>query len=91
MTDVCRPATGRFVQSGGLALYKHFSEAAVGVLLDSKERSTFSGFATKLQSRLRYFLHSLALMYDALEELADLSESLQADSTTLPNADRYTE
>ena len=33
-------------------------------------------------------MHNLALMHDALEELADLSESLQADSITLPNADR---
>jgi len=68
------------------ALYKHFSESAVVKSLDSKERATFSGLAKKLQSAA--FLHNLALMHDALEELADLSESLQANSVTLPKAHR---
>jgi hypothetical protein len=66
------------------ALHKHFSEASLDHGLDSKERSVFAGLAKKLSSPV--FLLNLCLMYDALEELADLSESLQSDSITLPKA-----
>ena len=68
------------------ALHQHFKESAVDRSLDSKERATFSGLLGKLESGS--FLLNLALMHDALEELAELSESLQADSMTLPRANR---
>jgi len=54
--------------------------------LDSKERAQYKGMANKLSSTA--FLLNLALMFDALEELSELSESLQADSITLPKATR---
>ena len=66
------------------ALYAHFEKASVDNSLDSKERSQYKGMATKLQSPV--FLKNLAVMLDALEELADLSESLQAESMSLPKA-----
>lgn len=64
----------------------HFSETSADRFIDSKDRFAFSGLAKKLQSAA--FLQNLALMHDALEELADLSENLQADSITLPKAHR---
>jgi hypothetical protein len=50
--------------------------------LDSKERAQYRGMADKLESAV--FLKNIAVMLDALEELADLSESLQADSMSMP-------
>lgn len=68
------------------ALYGHFSQAATDASLDSKDRAQFKGLAGKLSSSS--FLLNLGLMYDALEELSDLSESLQADSINLNKANR---
>ena len=48
---------------------------------NSKERAQFSGLAKHLGSNV--FLPNLALMHDALEELAHLSEALQSSSITL--------
>ena len=66
------------------ALFAHFGEASNDKSLDGKEKATFSGLARKLQTKS--FLLNLALMVDALQELSDLSESLQAQSITLPRA-----
>jgi hypothetical protein len=69
------------------ALHEHFSQQSHNYTeLDSKERATYAGLRSKLESSV--FLKNLALMSDALEELADLSESLQADSMDLPKAQR---
>jgi len=54
--------------------------------LDRKDRAQYKGMADKLSSTS--FLLNLALMFDALEELSELSECLQADSVTLPKAMR---
>ena len=66
------------------ALFAHFSSASTDNTLDSKERAQFKGLATKISSST--FLSNLGLMYDALQELSDLSESLQAESINLPKA-----
>jgi hypothetical protein len=58
------------------ALHAHFSTACADPHRDSKERAQFKGLATKLSNSS--FLLNLALMLDALEELSDLSEALQA-------------
>ena len=68
------------------ALYKHFSDASVDHSLDSKERAGFAGLAKKLSSPA--FVLNLGLMCDALQELADLSQSLQSDSINLQKAHR---
>jgi hypothetical protein len=73
--------TVRAVWVSYAALYKHFSSAADDTSLDSKDRAQFKGLAAKLSSST--FLLNLALMYDALEELSELSESLQADSISV--------
>jgi len=70
-----------------LALYIHFCQAATDTSLDSKDRAPYKGLAAKLSSSA--FLLNLGLMYDALQELSDLSESLQADSLNLNKANRF--
>uniref|UniRef100_H3A663 Uncharacterized protein n=1 Tax=Latimeria chalumnae TaxID=7897 RepID=H3A663_LATCH len=55
------------------ALYKHF------------EKQTYRGLAAHLASP--EFLCDLALMYDVLYELANLSQELQAHSMTIPRAE----
>jgi len=69
------------------ALHAHFLSASSDNKLNSKERAQYKGMADKLSSTA--FLLNLALMFDALEELSELSESLQADSLTLPKATRF--
>ena len=54
---------------------------------NSKERAQFSGLAKQLGSNV--FLQNLALMRDALEELAHLSEALQSSNTTLQRAHKH--
>ncbi len=66
------------------ALHTHFVQSAGNYTLDSKERAQYRGMADKLESAV--FLKNVAVMLDALEELADLSESLQADSMSMPKA-----
>jgi hypothetical protein len=67
------------------ALYAHFVKASTDYMtMDSKERSQYKGLATKLESAV--FLKNIAVMLDALEELSDLSESLQADTMSMPKA-----
>jgi len=70
-----------------LALYIHFCQAATDTSLDSKDRAPYKGLAAKLSSSA--FLLNLGLMYDALQELSDLCESLQADSLNLNKANRF--
>ena len=80
-----RAANAVWVSYG--ALHEHFSQQSNNYTdLDSKERANYAGLRSKLESPV--FLKNLALMSDALEELSDLSECLQADSTDLPKAQR---
>jgi len=65
----------------------HFCQAATDTSLDSKDRAQYKGFAAKLSSSA--FFLNLGLMYDALQELSDLSESLHADSLNLNKANRF--
>ena len=66
------------------ALHSHFVQKASDMSNDSKERSKFSGMAKKLESPV--FLQNLGLMYDALEELSDLSLALQKGDINLATA-----
>lgn len=68
------------------ALFAHFDKQSSNLQLDSKERSTFSGLKKTLCGFT--FIKNLAIMCDALEELAHLSESLQQASISLPKAHR---
>jgi hypothetical protein len=68
------------------ALHKHFVTAAQDPLRDAKEKAVYLGLAERLSSRK--FVQNLALMYDALEELADLSLEVQRRNITLPVAHR---
>lgn len=63
------------------ALNKHFENASVDQTRSAKERQTYKGLAHRLQST--EFLSDLGLMYDALFELSNLSQQLQAQSITL--------
>ena len=67
-------------------LFAHFDKESSNLQLDSKERSTFSGLRKALCGST--FIKNLAIMCDALEELAHLSESLQQASISLPKAHR---
>lgn len=66
------------------ALHKHFEQASNDYTRDSGDRSVYSGLVKMLSSAS--FVHNLALMYDALEELADLSLQLQNSSVNLIQA-----
>ena len=79
--------TVRAVRVSYPALYMHFCQAATDTSLDSKDRAQYKGFAAKLSSSA--FFLNLGLMYDALQELSDLSESLHADSLNLNKANRF--
>lgn len=63
------------------ALYKHFHNASQDESRDSTDKTKFQGLARKLSSS--EFLRNLGLLCDALEELKELSEALQARSMTL--------
>lgn len=65
-------------------LYNHFLQAANDPERDSKDKATYLGLVNTLSSTS--FVHNLALMYDALEELADLSLQLQTSSLNLVQA-----
>ena len=66
------------------ALHAHFVQAAGDYTLDSKERAQYRGMAMADKLESAVFLKNV--MLDALEELADLSESLQADAMSMPKA-----
>lgn len=74
------------VWSSYAALHQHFVQESTNFALDGKERATYAGLHKKLE--LPVFLKNLAIMADALEELADLSQNLQADAINLPYANR---
>jgi len=58
-------------------LHADFMSASSNEELNSKDRAQYQGMANKLSSTA--FLLNLALIFEALEELSELSESLQAD------------
>lgn len=68
------------------ALFAHFTSKLDSTSLDSRERAKFSGMIKKLQNPI--FIQNLGLMFDALEELSDLSLALQKADITLPVANR---
>ncbi|KAJ8405555.1 hypothetical protein AAFF_G00315350 [Aldrovandia affinis] len=68
------------------ALNRHFENAAGDQRRNSKERQTYRGLAHRMQSK--EFLCDLGLMFDALSELANLSQQLQAHSVTLLRANQ---
>lgn len=67
------------------ALHKHFSNASADPKRSSTERCMFSGLQNRLSNVT--FVHNLGVMYDALEELAEFSLSLQHRNMTLPKAE----
>ena len=67
-------------------LHAHFKEKSGDMTSDSKERAKFLGFMRKYESAV--FLKNLALMFDALEELSDLSLALQKANICLAIAHR---
>lgn len=66
------------------ALYKHFCEAKQDNQRDSKERAKFQSIENILSSM--QFLKNLGVMYNALNELIDLSLELQKRNTSLAEA-----
>ena len=68
------------------ALSLHFSEKAQATGSDTKEKSKFAGMVNKFENPV--FIRNLGLMFDALEELADLSLALQKADISLPTAHR---
>ena len=80
----CR--TVKAVWNSYTALAKHFDDKSKDFSLDGKERSKYSGMLKKLQNPI--FIKNLGLMYDALEELADLSLALQKCDITVIAANR---
>lgn len=57
------------------ALHSHFIQASQDIKRESKERSKYTGLAKRLSAEI--FLLSLGLMFDALQELSELSLRLQ--------------
>jgi hypothetical protein len=68
------------------ALHNHFVMMAGCASCSSAEKAQWAGLAKKCESFV--FLKNLALMFDALEELSDLSLSLQQSTISLPKAHR---
>ena len=68
------------------ALHAHFKEKSGDMTCYSKERAKFLGFMRKFKSAV--FLKNLTLMFDALEELSDLSLALQKANNSLAIAHR---
>jgi len=66
------------------ALYAHFWKASHDAEHSANGRCMFQGLATKLSSG--DFIKNIGLMLDALEELKDLSESLQSRDISLSRA-----
>ena len=68
------------------ALHEYFCEKAIDASCDGKEKSKFAGMVRKLDNST--FVKNLVLMYEALEELPDLSLALQKSDINLPTAHR---
>ena len=66
------------------ALYHHFANACTDQTKTSTQRATYSGLKTTLASKS--FVYGLAIMLDALEEIADLSVALQRESVKFSEA-----
>lgn len=66
------------------ALHKHFISASQDVARTSSERCMYEGLGEKLSSA--DFIKNLGHMFDALEELKDLSEALQNRDIRLSEA-----
>jgi hypothetical protein len=67
-----------------LPLCRHFEEASQDNSRSSTERAKYAGLLRRLHSP--QFLKDCALLHDTLDELANLSELLQARSMSLPRA-----
>ncbi|KAF3844474.1 hypothetical protein F7725_007637 [Dissostichus mawsoni] len=80
-----RVLSTRWVASSFRSVKANFENAAGDQTRSSKERQTYRGLARRMQSK--EFLCDLGLMFDALSELANLSQQLQAHSVTLLRAD----
>jgi hypothetical protein len=80
----CR--TVRAVWRSYESLHRHFLTASTDLLNDSKDRAMYIGLLKKLTNPV--FLKNLALLYDALEELSDLSEGLQKADISMAAANR---
>lgn len=68
------------------ALHRHFEMCSNDCSRDSRERHKFAGLMRKLAST--QFVQDMGLMYDALNELSQLSLELQANSMTVLKSDR---
>ena len=68
------------------ALHSHFSNKVLDKTLDTKEKAKFNGMIKKMENPT--FIKNLGLMFDALDELADLSLALQKSDITLPVANK---
>ena len=69
------------------ALFQHFTEAACDSKRDSKERATYNGLKLfRLSSH--QFVKNLGALYDALEEMSELSLELQRRDFSLVDAHR---
>lgn len=66
------------------ALHKHFSEAAADSSRNSATRSTYAGLNAHISSHA--FINNLGLMFDALQELLELSVELQKRECTIIDA-----
>ena len=67
------------------ALYRHFSSKLEDpITLTRKRNQNLGGMKRKLENP--HFIQNFGLLYDALEELADLSLALQKADITLPAA-----
>ena len=78
--------TIRAVWNNYEALLKHFDNAANDSSRDSREKAMYKGLATRMTTFA--FVNNLAIMYDALEELADLSRHLQRREINVIDAHR---
>ena len=78
--------TVRAVWQSFAALHRHFTQASEDPKRDSRERAVYNGLAQRLCCC--NFVSNLALMYDALEELSELSMELQKRDVTLSAAHR---
>ena len=63
------------------ALHKHFTHAATDGSRDRTSRDTYSGMEKKVSSHA--FVNNLGIMYDALQELSELSLELQKRDCTI--------
>ena len=68
------------------ALYQHFTSAAESDKRDSTSRQSYTGLAKRLSSHA--FVNNLGLMWDALQELSELSVELQKRDINIISAHR---